>query len=201
MVKTLSPFIDRWLSVQLLRFINKRSATSYQLLPNLTTSSTSEISLVLFRYEFFLMATAAVLYLGPACNHFLNKIGGYMSFYGATDTPVLDFWWCLLWVSKPKWAALFTLGRGICDVCSLRFTSGVTPAELLMASMVTSHCSPHVCFSRMPNLNMKRRALPSNALTMRSPVTMQSLDFSWDLNTWSFKFTLITIFPHSVLQC
>ena len=24
-------------------------------------------------------------------------------FRGATDTPVLDFWWCLPWVSKPGW--------------------------------------------------------------------------------------------------
>ena len=24
-------------------------------------------------------------------------------FCGATDTPVLDFWWCLPWVSKPGW--------------------------------------------------------------------------------------------------
>ena len=31
-------------------------------------------------------------------------------FCGATDNPVLDFWWCLLWDSKPEWAALFTLG-------------------------------------------------------------------------------------------
>ena len=31
----------------------------------------------------------------------------------ATDTPVLDLWWCLLWVSKPEWAALFALGGGI----------------------------------------------------------------------------------------
>ena len=23
--------------------------------------------------------------------------------FGATDTPVLDFWWHLLWVSKPEW--------------------------------------------------------------------------------------------------
>ena len=29
-------------------------------------------------------------------------------FCGATDTPVLDFWWHLLWVSKPEWAALCT---------------------------------------------------------------------------------------------
>ena len=31
-----------------------------------------------------------------------------MSFYGATDTPVLDFW-CPLWVSKPEWAVLIAL--------------------------------------------------------------------------------------------
>ena len=34
-----------------------------------------------------------------------------MSFFGATGTPVLDFWWRLLWVSKPEWAALFALRR------------------------------------------------------------------------------------------
>ena len=26
-----------------------------------------------------------------------------MSICGATDTRVLDFWWRLLWVSKPEW--------------------------------------------------------------------------------------------------
>ena len=30
-----------------------------------------------------------------------------------TDTPVLDFWWRLLWVSKPVGSALFALGRGV----------------------------------------------------------------------------------------
>ena len=42
-------------------------------------------------------------------------------FCGATDTPVLDFWWCLLWVSKLEWAALFELCGGIHVTCSLRF--------------------------------------------------------------------------------
>ena len=32
--------------------------------------------------------------------------------FWVTDTPVLDFWWRLLWVSKPEWAALFALGIG-----------------------------------------------------------------------------------------
>ena len=50
-------------------------------------------------------------------------------------TSVLDFWWYLLRVSGPDWAALFALGRGICVTCSLTFTSGVTPANLLATSM------------------------------------------------------------------
>ena len=88
-----------------------------------------------------------------------KKFGRHMSFYGVTDTPDLDFWWCLLWVSKPDWAALFTLGRGIHDACSLRFISGVIPADLLMASMVASRCSSHVCFSRGRMADLNRRPL------------------------------------------
>ena len=36
-----------------------------------------------------------------------------MSYFGTTDTPVLDIWWHLLWVSKPECAALFPLRRGM----------------------------------------------------------------------------------------
>ena len=36
-------------------------------------------------------------------------------FCESTDTPVLDFWRHLLWVSKPEWSALLVLGRGICN--------------------------------------------------------------------------------------
>ena len=57
------------------------------------------------------------------------------SFYGATDIPVLDFWWCLLWVSKPERASLFALGKGIHITHSLIFTSGATSADLLAASI------------------------------------------------------------------
>ena len=66
--------------------------------------------------------------------------GGHKSFYGATDTPVLDFWCCLFSVSKPEWAALFALGSCIHDVCSPRFTSGASPSDLKTASMVASRC-------------------------------------------------------------
>ena len=51
-----------------------------------------------------------------------------MSFLGATHTPILDF--CAIGF-KSKVDSLFALGRGIRDVCSLRFTSGATPADLL----------------------------------------------------------------------
>ena len=56
-------------------------------------------------------------------------------FCGATDTHVLDFWWCMPWISKPHgWSprlcALLPVHIGI-----LRFTSGATPADLLAVSM------------------------------------------------------------------
>ena len=34
---------------------------------------------------------------------FFKVFGGHMSLFGATGTPVLNFWWHLLWVSKPEW--------------------------------------------------------------------------------------------------
>ena len=37
-------------------------------------------------------------------------------FCGATVTPILDFWWHLLWVSEPELATLFGLGRGIHEI-------------------------------------------------------------------------------------
>ena len=33
-----------------------------------------------------------------------------------------SFWWCLFWISKPEWAALFVFGRGLCVQHSTRFT-------------------------------------------------------------------------------
>ena len=69
-------------------------------------------------------------------NTFLKRFLEDISpFCGATDITVLDFWWCLLWVSKPEWVTLFALGGGIYVTWPLRFTSGVIPADLLVASM------------------------------------------------------------------
>ena len=46
--------------------------------------------------------------------------------------------------AKPEWAALFTLGRGICDINSLRFSSGVTPLLMYNSSIAASRL-PHMC--------------------------------------------------------
>ena len=55
---------------------------------------------------------------------------------GATDTPVLDFWWCLPWVSKPEWIPHL---HALLPACNefLRFTSGVTPTDCIEVSMAT----------------------------------------------------------------
>ena len=63
-------------------------------------------------------------------------------FYRETDTPVLEFWWCLLWVSKPEWTALFVFSGGILVTHTLRFTSGATPADHLVASIAAKPFSP-----------------------------------------------------------
>ena len=59
-------------------------------------------------------------------------------FCGANDSHVLDFWWCFLWVSKPEWAILFTLGRGICGTHYLSFTFGATPAHPMWPAWLLS---------------------------------------------------------------
>ena len=58
---------------------------------------------------------------------------------------LLDFWWYLLWVSMPEWAALFTLGRGVPITHFLRFAFGATPADLLAASIAAEPSLPHTC--------------------------------------------------------
>ena len=57
---------------------------------------------------------------------FKKNLADISPFCEATDTHVLDFWSCLLKVLK--WAALFMLGIHVSH--SLKFTSGVIPADL-----------------------------------------------------------------------
>ena len=51
------------------------------------------------KVELHMAATQAILH---KIKVFSLIFGGYMSFYGITDTHVLDFWCHLLWVSKPE---------------------------------------------------------------------------------------------------
>ena len=66
--------------------------------------------------------------------------GGHKSFLLRHWYPFLDFWWCLLWVSKPEREAIYAIGRGLCTMCSLRFISGATPADLLVFGWYLSLC-------------------------------------------------------------
>ena len=81
------------------------------------------------------------------CTFFKNVFGGHMSFFGDTGTPVLDFWWHLLWVSKPEWVVPYLLFcGGECNEHSLRSTSGATCADLLVAGSAAGHFL--TCISR-----------------------------------------------------
>ena len=69
----------------------------------------------------------------PWSNFFLNE--DISPFCGAADIPVLDLQWHLPWVSNP-WLILLH-ASALSPVCNrfLRFTSGATPADFLVASM------------------------------------------------------------------
>ena len=69
---------------------------------------------------------------------FLFKFGGHIHifYFGATGTPALDFWWRLLWVSKPLWLLSYSQCGGKYNVRPLRSTSVLHIASLLMVSNV-----------------------------------------------------------------
>ena len=75
------------------------------------------------------MALLGIIVWGFFCVFWKKNLEYISPFCGTTDTPVLDFWWHLFWVWKKVCSALFTFGRGICVMHSLRFTSGATPAD------------------------------------------------------------------------
>ena len=60
---------------------------------------------------------------------FLKFLEDMSPFCGATDTPILDFWWRLLWVSKPDWVLPYSsLAEAyvlqLSDLFNALFTSG-----------------------------------------------------------------------------
>ena len=71
-----------------------------------------------------------------------NNLGFFLKFL--VDTcPFMGPLIPLFWTSGDIFSELFALGRGIRDLRSLRFTSGATPTDLWMASMVAGPFSPH----------------------------------------------------------
>ena len=81
---------------------------------------------------------------------FLSLFVGHihMSYFGATGTPVLDFWWCLFWVSKPEWVLPYSHCGGECNVHSLRSTSGATRCRPLDGQ----HCGALTGFISCPRI-------------------------------------------------
>ena len=62
---------------------------------------------------------------------FFKKIGGHQDFCGTIDSPVLEIWWNLAWVSKARWIPCSSLSA---YKAFLRSTSDVIPADLLTTS-------------------------------------------------------------------
>ena len=104
----------------------------------------------LLLYEFYFLSLFV-----PICLSFFTPMSCFIfkkfffedtcPFIGLLIPLFLDFWWYLLWVSKPEWAALFMLVGGVYIMYSQRFTSGATPANLLQSVWQPSCSLPHTC--------------------------------------------------------
>ena len=94
-----------------------------------------------------------------------KKSEDIVPFCVATDTPVMEFCWCLPLVSKPVWISHLHASWHACRRF-LRFTSGATPVDLLATFLCFGHFSDaresdltkHVlCFSNcQPNNSAPR---------------------------------------------
>ena len=63
------------------------------------------------------------------------------------------------------WASLFALGGGKCITCSLRFTSGVAPADLRQPAWQPSLSLSHTCKQALVGFETQTYVLQMNALT------------------------------------
>ena len=128
-----------------------------------------------------------------------------MSICGATDTPVLDFWWCFLGFKARVGSALFTLGGGVCNIRSLRFTSGATPLPVYNASIAAS-CLPHMRVSaevECRNLNRWPPARQSDALPTRPwrPAQKKPLNFNTTTPLITYRFSSTSTPPSAPASC
>ena len=75
-----------------------------------------------------------------------------MSYFGATGTPVVDFWWRLLWVSNPEWVLPY-----------LHFEANVMyipwdlPLELHIADLLTVSIVGHRLGSYLAQVRVQTR--------------------------------------------
>ena len=67
---------------------------------NTTRTNNSKVYYLSGANFWFDVITEALFFLFP------KKLEDISPFCGATDTPVLDFWWHPAWVSKPGWVPL-----------------------------------------------------------------------------------------------
>ena len=107
-------------------------------------------------------------------------------FSETADTPVLDFGSHLFWVSKPEWAGLFMLGRGVCVRHSPRFTSGATPANLFVANVTVK------LFSSTYLQASIGEAQNPNQLTMSAQMLRVSVFFTSELRISKMKKNFVT---------
>ena len=91
-----------------------------------------------FPTEWVLHLFSASMWLWHFFSIFLEDIN---HFCWATDTLVLDLWWCLSQVSKPEWILHLCPLLPVCNKF-LRFSTGVTPTDLLAASMTAKLFHP-----------------------------------------------------------
>ena len=72
----------------------------------------------------------------------------YHVLFWATVYVWYDFWWCLLWVSKPEWVLPYSNCEGECNVHFLRSTSGATCCQPLDGQ----HCGASTRFISCPRI-------------------------------------------------
>ena len=99
------------------------------------------------------------------CETFLEDID-LSPFCGATDTTVLDFWWRLLWVSKPECVFMsfnLFIFLGATHFCKIRHLSYWN--SILMQ---TSHCKEPTC-ETPSRLSVNLLSLPSSTFISNRP--------------------------------
>ena len=89
-------------------FVNVKSAAHHTSWDNTITKGMKVTDRKLQRTQNF----NGFFYCHQNRNFFFNFWRTQVLFVGPL-IPVLDFWWCLLWVSKSEWAAFFALAGGI----------------------------------------------------------------------------------------